>query len=121
MTSWQRKTKVKGKNEFYSISTLLKKQNKINEAFEIMLNNLTLEELIALKLEIASKACKKAMYGIQIWRSLKYVAEDAVLKYSISATRTKAESWRFLGLNHHTLREAKQRYNPYSYFEEPEE
>ena len=90
-------------------------------SFALLISAISLEDLIALKLEIASKACKKAMYGIQIWRSLKYIAEDAVLKYSISATRTKAESWRFLGLNNHTLREAKQRYNPYSYFEEPEE
>ena len=41
------KNKLKGKNRFYSISRKLKKEKKISEDFEVMLNGLTLEEVIA--------------------------------------------------------------------------
>ena len=36
----------------YSISSLLKQQNRSSDEFEVMMNSLTLEEVIALKLEL---------------------------------------------------------------------
>ena len=39
----------------YSLVNKLRKENKTTEEFEIMLNNLSLEEVIGLKLELASK------------------------------------------------------------------
>ena len=116
--SWKRKRSISGKNEFYSISKKLKKENKINENFEIMLNNLSLEEIIGLKLELASKSCGNSLYGVPLWRSLKYVVEDSVLKYALSATRTKKEYARFLGLRRIEAERLNWKYRPDSYFEE---
>jgi len=45
MISWKRKKNYNGKNKNYSMSNKLKKDRRSNEEFEIMLNNLTLEEV----------------------------------------------------------------------------
>ena len=52
--SWQRK-KTTGKNKSYSLTRELRSDNKSNDQFEVMLNNLSLEEIIALKLELSAK------------------------------------------------------------------
>jgi hypothetical protein len=116
--SWKRKRRISGKNRYYSVSNKLRKEQKSNDEFEVMLNNLSLEEVIALKLELASKSAGGYLYGIPMWRSLKYIVEDAVLKYALSATRTKREAARFLGLREIEMRKINWVYNPTSYFEE---
>ena len=119
--SWKRKRKISGKNRYYSISKKLTKEQKSNDEFEVMLNNLSLEEVIALKLELAAKSAGGAVYGIPIWRSLKYVVEDAILKYAHSACRTKKEVARFLGMRKIEMRSIDWKYNPESYFKESEQ
>ena len=42
----------------YSISSLLKQQNRSSDEFEVMMNSLTLEEVIALKLELSGRLLK---------------------------------------------------------------
>ena len=48
-------SKEKTDVKYFSISKKLKRERRITEEFEVMLNNLSLEEIIALKLELASK------------------------------------------------------------------
>lgn len=83
----------------YSISKVLKDQKKSNEYFEILLNNLTLEELIALKLELGYKAIGFPLHGFPIWRNLNHIIKEALLLYAVSATKSKREASRFLGIN----------------------
>ena len=64
-----------------------------------MLNNLSLEEIIGLKLELAARSVGNMLYGLPILTSLPYITRDAILKYSLSATRSKKEAARFLGIN----------------------
>ena len=82
---------TKGRNKNHSVSNKLRKENKVTDEFEVMLNNLSLEELIALKLELAAKAAGGMLYGLPIWYSMQHIIKDAVLKYAYSATRRK---WR---------------------------
>ena len=54
---WKKKLReYKGKFENYSIRKKLNNEKKINSNFETILNSLTLEEIIALKLELAAKS-----------------------------------------------------------------
>ena len=76
-----------------------KKEKKIDKAFQLKLEALSLEEVIALKLELAVKAAGNYMFGYQIWRSLGNIAKDATLKWALSVTRTKLEAVRLLGLD----------------------
>ena len=53
--SWKKQRSLQGKNRYYSLSKKLRRENKSNDEFEVMISQLTLEELIGLKLELASK------------------------------------------------------------------
>jgi hypothetical protein len=89
----------KKEGQYYSISNKLKNQGKSNDEFEVMVSNLTLEDLIGLKLELAARAINNNLYGLKIWQDLPNIAKDAVLKYVYSAARTNGEAASFLGLS----------------------
>jgi hypothetical protein len=119
--TWQKRKRIyKGKNESYSISRKLKKENRSDDIFEVKLNNLSLEEVIALKLELASNAAGKALYGLPLWHSLPDIVQDAMLKYALSATRTKGEAMRLLGLVPKDFKRLEKKFNTEEYLTENE-
>jgi hypothetical protein len=114
------KNKNSGKNLNYSISNKLKKEGKSSEEFEILFNCLSLEEVIGLKLELASKfGLGGKMYGLPIWHSMQTIVKDAILKYALSATKSKREAARFLGLNEQNFNVLSKKYQIDNYFIEP--
>ena len=114
-----KKNKNIGRNHYYSLSNKLRKDGKSSEEFEILFNNLSLEEVIGLKLELASKfGLRGKMYGLPIWYSLRTIVKDAVLKYAVSATRSKREAARFLGLREQSLNILLRKHKVDKYFEE---
>ena len=115
--SWKNKNKLKGKNRYYSISKKLLKEKKISEDFEIMMNNLTLEEVIALKLEAASKAAGGKLFGLPLWQSARDIVKDAIIKYALSATRTKSDAAAFIGVSVSEFRKLEKKYGGDKYFE----
>ena len=114
-----KKNRNSGKNLYYSLSNKLRKEGKSSEEFEILFNNLSLEEVIGLKLELASKfGLRGKLYGLPIWYSLRTIVKDAVLKYAMSATRSKREAARFLGLHEQSLNILLRKHKVDKYFEE---
>jgi len=114
-----KKNRNSGRNLYYSLSNKLRKEGKSSEEFEILFNNLSLEEVIGLKLELASKfGLRGKMYGLPIWYSLRTIVKDAVLKYAVSATRSKREAARFLGLHEQSLNILLRKHKVDKYFEE---
>ena len=71
-------TKIKN----YNISRKLKNEGKINTEFEVMLSMLPLEDIIALKLELANKSAGGHLYGIPLWKNLILIVKEAVLKHA---------------------------------------
>ena len=65
-------------DSYYSISNKLKSEGKTNEAFEVMLNNLHLEDIIALKLELSARMVKNKLYGFNIWNNILNITREAV-------------------------------------------
>lgn len=114
--SWKRKKNYNGKNKNYSIINKLRKELKSNEEFEIMISALTLEEIIALKLELTSRFLSSRFYGFPIWHAINNIIKEAVLKYALSATRTQTEAMRFLGLKEESFHQLKKKYNVDDYF-----
>jgi len=121
MSNWKRKKNYNGKNKNYSIINKLRKERKSNEEFEIMLASLTLEEVIALKLEVATRSISNRLYGIPIWHAINDIVRDAVFKYAVSATRTQTEAMRFLGLKENSFHELKKKYGIHDYFSDENE
>ncbi len=100
----------------YSVSKQLKDENKINELFEIQLSALSLEEVISLKLELATREMDGKMYGLPIWKNLPMIIKDAVLRTAISASATRRDAARFLGIKYSNLRETLKNYGLFHYF-----
>jgi len=82
-----------------SISKILRRENKSNDLFEIMLSNLTIEEMITLKLELISKTVGMNLYGIPLWKSLPYIVKDAILRYAFCVSPSKLKAMQFLGMD----------------------
>ena len=96
-------------------------EEKISEKFLLDLNELSLEEIIALKLEVSAKSSGGTIFGVPIWNSLRDICRDATLKFAVSAARTKAEAATFLGISIHTLKDYLKKYEIEEYFEEKNE
>jgi len=118
--SYTKQKKIYGKNKNYSVINKFLKEEIINENFLVTLNNLSLEDIIALKLEVSSKSCGGDIFGIPIWNCLKDVCRDASLKFAISASRTRAEAATFLGISISTLKDYIEKYEIKNFFEERE-
>ena len=79
-------------------------------------NSLSLEEVIALKLELSTRSLRGKFYGFPIWKSLPELTRDAVLKYALSATRSKKEAARFLGITVSELNKNLKQFKTESFF-----
>lgn len=96
----------------------LREEGRSSEEFEIILNSLSLEEVVALKLELSTRGIVGGkLYGLPVMYSLFDIVRDAVLKWTVSATRTKKEGARFLGVNENEYSKMLKRYEIDNYFE----
>lgn len=102
----------------YSISKILREKGKSNDYFEILLANLSLEELISLKLELAYKAIGFPLLGYPIWKSMNYLCKEALLRYSLTATGSKRQAARLLGLRQVNFFKLLKKYKIREYFSE---
>ena len=116
--TWKKIRRLQGKYEHYSLSKKLKKDKKISDQFEVMLNTLTLEELIGLKLELANNAAGSPLFGLPLFRSLKDIAKAALLMYAASATRSDREAARLLGIDRMEYKRSVKDFGIITYFEE---
>ena len=102
---WKKKLReYKGRNNEYSLRKKLKREKKITDEFEIVLSTLTLEEIIGLRLELASLYINNKLYNFPIYKSIKYITKEACLKFALSATRSFGDAASFLGMNESDLR-----------------
>ena len=106
----------KNKSEAYSFSRKLKNEGRSNNDFESCLSQLSLEEVIGLKLEISTRELNGKLYGFPIWYSMPDIIKDALLKYAIAATKTKGEAARFFGLTPENFYKLCKRYEVEEYF-----
>jgi hypothetical protein len=106
----------KSKYTKYSISKVLREEKRSNEYFEILLNNLTLEEIIALKLELGYKAIGFPLLGFPVWKSISHIVKESLLLYSITATDTKMDAIRLLGIDPKKFFKLLKRYKIEAYF-----
>ena len=102
----------------YSIIRKLRKEGKLSEEMEIFVSNLSLEDLIALKLEISSRPVSGKLFGIPIWKSIPFIVRDAVLKTAISVCRTKVDAANLIGMDVDKMDNLLKKYNTIDFFEE---
>jgi hypothetical protein len=102
MPQWHRKQivqKNKGVSFRYSLVNSLRAENKSNPEFEFMVNNLTLEELIGLKLELSSKMLNGKLAGMKLWKSIPMITRQAMVTFAESCTKTRYDAATLLGVS----------------------
>ena len=105
-----RKSNSRGFCNDLSLSDKLRNQGKSNEAFEVMLSALTLEEIIGLKLECASRLTNGKLYGFNLWSNVVDITKEALYNTVISIANTNKEASRILGINDQTFKTLKKKY-----------
>lgn len=94
-----------------SIIKKLREENKTNEEFEIMLSNLTLEQMFLLRLELEDKAFNGSLSGYKIYKCLSDIINEGLVRYALEFKKTKAETARFLGINIQSLEKKIKKFN----------
>jgi len=92
------------------ISKRLKEEGKIDDLFEIKLNNLTLEEIIQLKLELAGRSLNGEPYGFKIFKTIPDIVKEACYKFADVSFPTKKTAATFLGITERQLRKLAKKY-----------
>jgi hypothetical protein len=87
------------KPEYFNLSDKLKQEKKITSEFEIMLNTLTLEDIIGLKIELTARTTKSKFYAFKVWQAMPYIAREALLMYIYKHSPTVAEAAAMLGVS----------------------
>ncbi|HHZ95134.1 MAG TPA: hypothetical protein EYN67_06155 [Flavobacteriales bacterium] len=105
-----RKSDTQGFCNDLSFSHKLRNQERSNEAFEVMLSALTMEELIGLKLECSSRLTNGRLYGFNLWSNIVDITKEALYNAVISITSTNREATRVLGVTEQTFNTLKRKY-----------
>jgi len=115
--AWKNKKKKYSKYQDYSVVNKLKSEKKISVETLNQINHLSLEDLIAIKLELATRYTCGKYYGMPIWKTTRHTVVDALLKTGLSIAKTKKEAARFLGLDYMDFNRYIKKYKTESFFE----
>ena len=77
----------------------------------VKINKLSLEDLIAVKLELSANNINNRLYGFDLWRQSNKIIKEALLKFAISTTNSKKDAARFLGLTYLEFKRVIAKYN----------
>tara|TARA_R110001583_G_scaffold31790_10_gene108532 strand:+ start:2929 stop:3312 length:384 start_codon:yes stop_codon:yes gene_type:complete len=119
--TWKNKKKKRSINTNYSIINKLKSEKKITDNTINNINNISLEDLIAIKLELSTRHLCGKFYGLPVWKVTKYTVVDALLKTALSISHNKKEAARFLGLDYMDFNRYIKKYDTVSFFENGDE
>jgi len=103
-----------------SVILALKAKNLIDDSLLVCINSLTLEDLIAIKLELSANHINNRPYGFDIWRKSSYIIKEALLKFALSTTNSKKDAARFLGLTYSDFKKAIRKYEVTKFFNDVE-
>tara|TARA_R110000824_G_scaffold297519_1_gene485728 strand:+ start:7642 stop:7989 length:348 start_codon:yes stop_codon:yes gene_type:complete len=84
----------------------------------VNINKLSLEDLIAIKLELSANNVNNRLYGFDLWRQSNNIVKEALLKFAVSTTKSKKDAARFLGLTYLEFKRAMSQYTVDNYFAE---
>ena len=103
-----------------SIILKLCQRGQLNDSILTNINNLSLEELIAIKLELSASNLNNRLYGFDIWRNSNSIVKEALLKFAISTTKSKKDAARFLGVSYSEFNNLYKRYQLEDFFKNVE-
>ena len=96
--------------EVNNIDSLTQK-GLINNQLLTLISNLTLEDLIAIKIELSCAHLKNRLYGLDMWKKMDYITKEALLRVSVSCTTSYSEGARFLGITLDSYKKNLEKFN----------
>lgn len=115
MESLGNKYLIVSARRYHSFVEHLRKEGKLNETAETAINNLSLEDLIAVKLELSTKTLRSPLYQLPIWNNLEIIVREALIKFAVAVTKTPSEAAASLGINLKTLRKNMKQFHMLDY------
>lgn len=110
--------KRRSKYKHKSIINKLLNNNIINESNLTFIDSMTLEDLIAVKLELSARYINNKLYAFNLLSNTNRLVKEAIIKFAISATQSKMDAARFLGIDYEGLRKLVNEYDLQDYFNE---
>jgi hypothetical protein len=101
-----------------SVILKLCQRGQLTDSILVDINNLSLEDLIAIKLELSANNLNNRLYGFDIWRNTNAIVKEALLKFAVSTTKSKKDAARFLGLTYLEFKRVMSKYKVNNYFSE---
>ena len=99
-----------------SLINKLRNDGYLNDNILTAIGNLSIEDLIAVKLELSANHVNNRLYGFDMWRQFNNITKEAILKFALSTTKSKKDAARFLGLTYGEFKRVISTYNVKSFF-----
>ena len=103
-------------NKYFSLLKRFKEEKRINDDQINFLHRISLEELVALKIEIAVKNVGGYLYGLPIWNKAPDIFKNALLIAAISSTKSYSSARKFLGIDSVKFKTLRKKYKIDDYF-----
>ena len=94
-----------------SLILSLKREGRVNEDALNAISELTVEEIIGVKLELSAQRTKGKLYNLPIWYTLPNICRDACMKFAFSYCSTKSDMASLLGIPYEYFIELYKKYN----------
>ena len=104
------------KVENYSLISKLRKQKRSDPDFETKISQLSLEEIISLKLELIFQSIGDKAYGLHLWKNIDHLIKESIIKFTLSYCGSFNSARRYLGLDISTWSKLLKKYIPEDFF-----
>jgi len=93
------KKRLRGRNYNQSLLKKLRREKKINKDLEVLIASLTIEDLIAIKLELAAEIVRGKLFGFPIYATTLQVVKEGLIKFALSSTTSHKKAAFSLGIS----------------------
>ena len=93
-----KESKYLSSNKNYNLKNKLLKEKKIDKDFLEKLNFLKLEEIITLKLLVATNSLKGKLFNFPFLKYSTEICKEAVLRFALSQAKSRKEAQLILGI-----------------------
>ena len=103
--------RLRGRNYDQSLLKKLKQTDQMSSNLKYLISNLSLEDLVALKLEISAENLNGKLHGFPVWHMTSYIIKEAMLKFALSTSTSHKQAALILGITKNELRRQIKAYN----------
>ncbi len=70
----------------------LREKKLVNKELELLISQISLEELVTIKLELSSKKLNNKLFGFPIWKNIDFIIKDSIIKFAVNRTNSIREA-----------------------------